>query len=290
MYWASTVVTTVGFSDITATNRVEQYYAVFVQFLGTLTVGYCVGTIASSMVAERLNPSTLENKRKLSMINEYLRQKNFDKLQTRTIRGFFCKQFEMRSTDEEAVLQLMPPPMRRDTIRFVYKELVTEMLLFRGLEDAVTTDMLSMLRSQVASEGSIICAEGAPSEEIFILQAGLLHVTSDEGRNDLGYLHKGSFFGEVSALGLGKGSEGRTNTRTVVAIRDSHLSYFTAESIETLCKKHPPLKTRLARQVELRKYKEDVALRAEKWAMVVPTEQDARDAFGQHWTGSHHEL
>lgn len=279
LYWASTTLTTVGFSDITATNTREQYFTTCVQFLGLLTVGYCVGAITSAMVAARLNPRSMETKRKMAMINEYLRHKGFDEVQKRTIRLYFCKQFEAKSTDEETVLQLMPPPMRRDTVKFVYKELVSEMLLFRGMEDSVTIDLLSMLRSQFAAEHTIICAEGEPSEEIFILQAGLLRVSSC-GR-DLGFLHKGSFFGEVAAFGLGQGSEGRSSSRTVTAYKDSHLSYLTAEGIESLCKKHPQLATRLARQVELRKYKQDVALRAEKWAMVVPTEQDARDAFGK---------
>eukprot|EP01044_Picomonas_judraskeda_P001925 COSAG03_NODE_125_length_12157_cov_186.920965_6_plen_403_part_00 len=277
LYWASTALTTVGFSDITASTIQERFYTVFVQFLGTIAVGYSIGMIASTMVTAKLNPQTIEKKRKMAMVNEYMRQKGFDRLRTRQIRSVLCAQFDMKTTDEEAVLQLMPPLMRRETIRVVYKELIAEMLFFKGLDDAVTADMLAMLRPQLVPEGEIVCAEGEASEEIFIVQSGMLQV-SCRGK-DLGWLRRGSFFGEVAALGLGSGAEGRTNSRTVVAKQDSHLSYFTAESIDALCRKHPALAARLDRHVELRKYKEDIALRAEKWAMVVPTEQDARNAF-----------
>jgi len=38
-------------------------------------------------------------------------------------------------------------------------------------------------------------------------------------------------------------------TRTVTALTDAHLSYFTPDAIKALCKKHPPLRVRLQRQV-----------------------------------------
>ena len=40
-------------------------------------------------------------------------------------------------------------------------------------------------------------------------------------------------------------------TRTVTALTDAHLSYFTPDAIKALCKKHPPLRVRLQRQVGL---------------------------------------
>ena len=56
------------------------------------------------------------------------------------------KQFEMKNADEDEVLRLMPPPMRRSTIKFVYSDLVSKMLLFKGLNEAVTMEMLVALR------------------------------------------------------------------------------------------------------------------------------------------------
>ena len=40
-------------------------------------------------------------------------------------------------------------------------------------------------------------------------------------------------------------------TRTVTALTDAHLSYFTPDAIKALCKKHPPLRVRLQRQAGL---------------------------------------
>jgi CRP-like cAMP-binding protein len=125
-------------------------------------------------------------------------------------------------------------------------------------------------------QGHVIIEEGEPSSEIFIIQSGTCQVTTSGVH--LGALHKGAFFGEVTALGLGLGPNGKLNSRTVtVADGDCHLSYFGADSIATLCKKHPQLQSRLARHVELRKYREDVEVRAEKWASVVPTMQAAKE-------------
>ena len=52
----------------------------------------------------------------------------------------------MKNADEDEVLRLMPPPMRRSTIKFVYSDLVSKMLLFKGLNEAVTMEMLVALR------------------------------------------------------------------------------------------------------------------------------------------------
>eukprot|EP01050_Picozoa_sp_SAG11_P022258 SAG11_NODE_4163_length_2030_cov_1.321595_5_plen_119_part_01 len=66
---------------------------------------------------------------------------------------------------------------------------------------------------------------------------------------DLGYLHKGSFFGEVTALGMGGGANGDINKRTVTAVRDCNLSYIGADDIVELCKKHPVLQVTMMRHL-----------------------------------------
>ena len=50
----------------------------------------------------------------------------------RPLLRIVIQQFEMKNADEDEVLRLMPPPMRRELLTFVFKDLVSEMLLFRG--------------------------------------------------------------------------------------------------------------------------------------------------------------
>eukprot|EP01050_Picozoa_sp_SAG11_P022257 SAG11_NODE_4163_length_2030_cov_1.321595_4_plen_55_part_00 len=51
---------------------------------------------------------------------------------TMQVRLYFQRSFALKTTDEDEVLRLMPPPMRRELLTFVFKDLVSEMLLFRG--------------------------------------------------------------------------------------------------------------------------------------------------------------
>ena len=72
------------------------------------------------------------------------------------------KQFEMKNADEDEVLRLMPPPMRRSTIKFVYSDLVSKMLLFKGLNEAVTMEMLVALRPHYVQKGELVVEEVRP--------------------------------------------------------------------------------------------------------------------------------
>ena len=72
------------------------------------------------------------------------------------------KQFEMKNAAEDEVLRLMPPPMRRSTIKFVYSDLVSKMLLFKGLNEAVTMEMLVALRPHYVQKGELVVEEVRP--------------------------------------------------------------------------------------------------------------------------------
>jgi CRP-like cAMP-binding protein len=79
-------------------------------------------------------------------------------------------------------------------------------------------------------------------------------------------------------LGLG-GGDGHAHSRTVMAMTDVHLSFFSQDAIRCMCEKHPALGERLKRLQQLRKLKQEAQVRAEKWSIVLPGEQAARDAF-----------
>jgi hypothetical protein len=152
LYWATTTLTAVGYGDITAETVSEQIYTVFVELCGMVGLASVVGTVSLTILSSSMDHNAQENKRKMAMIKEYLLEKRFSTPQRRTIRLYFLKQFSMKNADEDEVLKLMPPPMRRDTIKFVYADLVSEMLLFRGLNDTVTIEMLFCLRPLFVQE------------------------------------------------------------------------------------------------------------------------------------------
>jgi hypothetical protein len=189
LYWAITTLVTVGYGDIVATNIMEQQYTIWIELLGTITFGYMGGVLCSNVMNSKLSPGLQEKKRKLSVIKEYLRQKGFDTTFRRTVRLYFIKRFEIKTPAEEEVLALMPPPMRRDTLKYVYNDLVQSMLLFQGLSESVTLEMLLGLQPHFVEKDGNITTQGEAGGEIWVLQSGVCHVTRDG--ETLGYLRKG---------------------------------------------------------------------------------------------------
>jgi hypothetical protein len=88
LYWAVTTLLTVGYTaDIIPVTRAEQLFAAGAALAGAISLCFTTGTICMSMVASELNPTNIENKRKMAVIKQYLRQHGFDRMRRRTIRS-----------------------------------------------------------------------------------------------------------------------------------------------------------------------------------------------------------
>ena len=92
LYWTVTTLLTVGYTaDIIPVTRTEQLFTVAVELVGAVSLCFLTGTICMSMVASELNPTSIENKRKMTVIKQYLRQHGFDRTRRRTIRGLAAR-------------------------------------------------------------------------------------------------------------------------------------------------------------------------------------------------------
>ena len=60
-----------------------------------------------------------------------------------------------------------------------------------------------------------------------------------------GYLRGGSFFGELSLIGLGLGDQGDIRERTVVAVSACSLTFITKQDVDRLRQEHPPLEEKM---------------------------------------------
>eukprot|EP01052_Picozoa_sp_SAG31_P010824 SAG31_NODE_602_length_13638_cov_32.936037_6_plen_514_part_00 len=94
-------------------------------------------------------------------------------------------------------------------------------------------------------------------------------------RKVLGYLHNGSFFGELSLLGLGMGDFGDRRERTVVAVSAVSLTFISKADVDRLRKEHKSLDNQMI-QLGARRLRHD-ALIARKAAA------DMLSHRNQHW-------
>jgi CRP-like cAMP-binding protein len=84
------------------------------------------------------------------------------------------------------------------------KQFLRQVPLFGGLPDGALERLLAMMRLRQAQAGEIICAEGDPAREMFIVRSGAVevHKRVHEAHACLARLRVGDEFGEMSLIDI----------------------------------------------------------------------------------------
>ena len=107
--------------------------------------------------------------------------------------------------------------------------------LFQGLEDFILLDLEKALKMVSLPGNTVLCTEGSPAEEIFIVISGRLQISRGRGKNFalLGEVGCGETVGELGVISRD------LRAADVTAIRDSTVAVLSASAFEELLAKHP---------------------------------------------------
>jgi CRP-like cAMP-binding protein len=83
-------------------------------------------------------------------------------------------------------------------------EFLRQVPLFGGLPDSALQRLLERMQLRVCSTGQVICAEGDPAREMFVVRSGAVEVRKRalDGDACLARLHEGDEFGEMSLIDI----------------------------------------------------------------------------------------
>jgi CRP/FNR family cyclic AMP-dependent transcriptional regulator len=83
-------------------------------------------------------------------------------------------------------------------------EVLRQMPLFGGLPDSALERLLGLMRIRQCAAGEVICAEGDPAREMFIVRSGAVEVRKRalDGDACLARLQAGDEFGEMSLIDI----------------------------------------------------------------------------------------
>ena len=94
-YWAITVLTTVGFGDISAVTNTEMVFSSFAEITGCFMFATLMGSVAAIVLGEAILKARVSEQ--MDALNEYMRSKNVPaKLRTK-VRVFLEDVYEVRS-------------------------------------------------------------------------------------------------------------------------------------------------------------------------------------------------
>ncbi len=123
---------------------------------------------------------------------------------------------------------------RRDFV--VTWNMLSHIPLFKSLDVDTVVSVMTLLRSQVVREHSVVMIEGAPAEQMFFVVSGRAR-----GEYEGGYfnVHEGDYFGDGAIL------RGVPCDVTITARSDMRLLTLSANDLSVLIRKYPRLKRRL---------------------------------------------
>ena len=130
---------------------------------------------------------------------------------------------------------------RRDFI--VTWGMIARVPLFAGLDAAEISDVMQLLRAQVAQPGEVIVRAGEPAHSMYFIAAGEVEIDLKRERVRLGV---GQFFGEVAVLRRVRRSA------TAVALGRTNLLVLDAQDLHALMERNPRIAARIKEVVEKR--------------------------------------
>ncbi|HET9615543.1 MAG TPA: cyclic nucleotide-binding domain-containing protein, partial [Pseudolabrys sp.] len=130
---------------------------------------------------------------------------------------------------------------RRDFI--VTWAMIARVPLFAELDAAEITDIMELLRAQVAEAGQVIVRAGEPAHSMYFITSGEVEIAVRHERLRLGV---GQFFGEVAVLRRARRSA------TVTALSRTSLLVLDAQDLHALMQRDPRVAERIKDVVEKR--------------------------------------
>lgn len=229
IYWAASVMSSVGFPDILPTNPVEYVVIILVMFFGYLVFNTLVGAIAT--LVGNFNREKREFNQKVERIRDLM---EFTLLPTaieaRTIRYYEYLWARYEGVNESEVLKSLPRTLRSDVIHQVVGPLFQKIPFFQSCSEPLEYFILEMFESRVFLNGDALMIAGDIGNDMFIIEKGNVIVTSADRSIVYARLSSGDYAGESSLL------ESRPRAASVFAVGYVDTYFVTNEKFEKVSK------------------------------------------------------
>ncbi|KAJ8613553.1 hypothetical protein CTAYLR_002195 [Chrysophaeum taylorii] len=170
-YFAFSIMTTVGFGDITPESDVERIYAIIAMLLGVSFYSYIIATVSSMVTAADSKSAIYFDK--MDQLSSWMRHYHFEASLRRRTRAFFKRFYAQRSAiDERTILENLAPKLQEDVSTYLLHDFVKQHPLFHELPEGVLWKVLLIVRTINFDAGAVVAARGQPSFGLHILLAG----------------------------------------------------------------------------------------------------------------------
>jgi len=199
LYWTIVTMTTVGYGDITPHRDIEYVFTMGVMVLGASGYAFIIGKIAS--LFSNIDAAKANFWNRIEAVNQYLRSRNVPHKLNEQVRDYYEYLWaHHRGVKEDTLFDDMPTPFRLDILRYVTRELLEKVPLFRYCSPALRDVLLMALKPQTFAPDGYITREGEVGKEIYFISRGRVEITANDGQKQHGTLEDGDYFGDLSLI------------------------------------------------------------------------------------------
>jgi voltage-gated potassium channel len=105
-----------------------------------------------------------------------------------------------RGQREDTLFDDLPTPFRVDILRYVTRELLEKVPLFKYCSPALRDVLLTALKPRTFAPEGYIVREGEVGKEIYFISRGRVEITTNDGQTQHGTLKGGDYFGDLSLI------------------------------------------------------------------------------------------
>jgi hypothetical protein len=236
MYWAMTSLSTVGYGDIHARTTIEMIFSVLVEMVGGISFATLVGSLSTLMLSTGAAGQLYH--KSMDEVREFLRAKDISEDVRHAVVAYYTHYYRERTVfNANDIISKLPQKLQTHLVVQIYGDIIQGIPIFQDLDDRVLAEICFKLRPMRVPEDTDIVQQGENGYEMYLLLNGECEVFRDGQR--LGYLHAGSYFGELAVL-VDTGLKHRvvTRARTVRSTAPADLCFLTKSDLHEVAMEH----------------------------------------------------
>lgn len=204
-YWSITVLSTVGFGDITPANRVEKMFSILAELIGCVCFAMLMGSLANLFTQNALDSKVSAQ---VDELLQYCTRKQIPKPMVRKIVTIMEESYRQEAFSAEDMMKRLPYAVRKEVETYSYRNLLTRVPLFREHLDSSDdmsaqenkavmeglTEIMKLFKTLMIQPGEAVYSEGDPAFDFYIIIEGEIELSTTPATR---LTHSdGSFFGE----------------------------------------------------------------------------------------------
>eukprot|EP00955_Chlamydomonas_euryale_P046480 353436-Chlamydomonas_euryale.AAC.20 len=219
--------------NITPLNDSERIFFIFVSIGGTCFYSAMLGQMA--LLVANLNVVASRHKQRSDISMEVLRYMGIPDADVKRVEEYFMyiTQFNHPTTEGMGLLQELPQALYREMATELYKESLSKIGMFAGVEEPFLTAVSLRMRMSMFTPRETIFKAGDLGREMYIIRKGSIAVVGAH-RQMVSLLTTGSTFGQFALL-----TPGAKRTADAVALSHCDLCTLSAPDLRELMRDYP---------------------------------------------------